>query len=159
MEIDVEAYYKQYGPMVFRRCRYILKDENKAMDAMQDVFVQLMRYKHKLKGTYPSSLLYRMATNICLNIIRSEKRKGETMDEDLLATIAHSEDIESATAVKDLINRIFSNEKESTRTIAVLHFIDGMTYEQVAEEVGMSVSGVRKRLRLLREKVQELREV
>ena len=39
----------------------------------------------------------------------------------------------------------------SSRTIAVLHYIDGLTLEQVAGETGLSVSGVRKRLRRLRD--------
>jgi RNA polymerase sigma-70 factor (ECF subfamily) len=34
--------------------------------------------------------------------------------------------------------------------MAVLHYVDGMTLEQVARECGLSVSGVRKRLRALR---------
>lgn len=159
MEIDVAAYYKQYGPMVFRRCKYLLRDHEKAKDAMQDVFVQLLRYKDKLKGDYPSSLLYRIATNICLNIIRSEKRKSETRDDELLEAIAGAEDVENRYAAGDLLDRIFHSEKESTRAIAVLHLIDGLTLEEVAAEVGMSVSGVRKRLRTLRERVKELEEV
>jgi DNA-directed RNA polymerase specialized sigma24 family protein len=44
----------------------------------------------------------------------------------------------------------------STRTIAVLHLVDGMTYEEVAREVGLAVSGVRKRLRTLRAHLREL---
>ena len=31
--------------------------------------------------------------------------------------------------------------------MAVLHFVDGMTYQEVARETRLSVSGVRKRLR------------
>lgn len=159
MEIDVAAYYKQYGPMVFRRCKSILRDHEKAKDAMQDVFVQLIRYKDKLKGDYPSSLLYRIATNICLNIIRSEKRKAETRDDEILEAIAGADDIETRYEASDSLDRIFRQEKESTRVIAVLHLIDGLTLEEVAAEVGMSVSGVRKRLRTLRDRVKELEEV
>ncbi len=36
--------------------------------------------------------------------------------------------------------------------MAVLHYVDGMTLEEVASHVGMSVSGVRKRLRLLKQR-------
>ena len=42
MAIDVEAAYRRYGPMVLRRCRQMLRDEQQATDAMQDVFVQLL---------------------------------------------------------------------------------------------------------------------
>ena len=39
---DFSVLYEKYGPMVLRRCRYILKDEEKALDAMQDVFVRIL---------------------------------------------------------------------------------------------------------------------
>ena len=40
--------------------------------------------------------------------------------------------------------------------MAVLHYVDRMTLEEVAEEMGMSVSGVRKRLRGLHAALHEL---
>jgi RNA polymerase sigma-70 factor (ECF subfamily) len=42
--IDVEAVYRRYGPMVLRRCRTLLRDEERARDAMKDTFVKLVRY-------------------------------------------------------------------------------------------------------------------
>jgi len=36
MTIDVDAYYRRYGPMVLRRCRKLLGQEQDALDAMQD---------------------------------------------------------------------------------------------------------------------------
>ncbi|MEZ4449986.1 MAG: winged helix-turn-helix transcriptional regulator [Nannocystaceae bacterium] len=44
----------------------------------------------------------------------------------------------------------------STATIAVLHLHDGLTFEEVAEVVGLSVSGVRKRLRKLKATLADL---
>jgi len=156
MEINVEEFYKTYGPMVLRRCRSILGDEDRALDAMQEVFVNLINNKDSLKGTYPSSLLYTMATNVCLNLIRSEKRKPITQDDEILQMIASSEDVEDTAILRDMIDYIFKKEKSSTREIAVMHYVDRMTLEEVAETVGMSVSGVRKRLRQLREKVHTM---
>ena len=40
--------------------------------------------------------------------------------------------------------------------MAVMHLLDGMTLEEVAAEFGLSVSGVRKRLRTLKAHVVEL---
>ena len=58
-----------------------------------------------------------------------------------------------------MLGQLFAKEQESTQTIAVLHLLDGMTLEEVAAEVGLSVSGVRKRLRTLRSRLKELQEV
>jgi RNA polymerase sigma-70 factor (ECF subfamily) len=74
MAVDVERYYRVYGPMVLRRCRAMLKDEDAAVDAMQDTFVRVLRYGDRLHGKAPSSLLYTIATNVCLNAIRSRGR-------------------------------------------------------------------------------------
>ena len=150
MAIDVEKLYTQYGPMVLRRCRYILKDEEGALDAMQDVFVQVVKKQKKLNDKAPSSLLYTMATNICLNKLRSAKSKKESQDESIIQQIASTDDIEENIVTKGFLDGIFTNEKTSTRTIAVLHYVDKLTLEETADFVGLSVSGVRKRLRKLR---------
>ena len=156
MAVDVENYYRRYGPMVLRRCRRLLKEEEQAVDAMQDTFVQLLRYQDRLQHEAPSSLLFRMATNTCLNRIRASKRRPEISKDDILSRIADSAEPESRISARSLLGHLFSRERESTRTIATLHLLDGMTLEEVAREVGMSVSGVRKRLRPLRSKLLEL---
>jgi len=51
-----------------------------------------------------------------------------------------------------LLDVIFSETKEDTREMAVLHYVDGYTLEETAEKMNMSVSGVRKRLSVLRTK-------
>jgi len=154
--MDVEDLYQRYGPMVMRRCRQLLRDEDQALDATQDVFVQVLQHRNRLKADYPSSLLYRIATNLCLNRIRDRRRRSETSDEELMERIAAWDDVEERVAARSVLQHLFQRQQESTRTMAVLHFVDGLTLEEVAGEVGMSVSGVRKRLRGLRESLIEL---
>ena len=155
MRIDTETFYRRYGPMVLRRCRQLLRDEDRARDAMHDVFVKILRYQDRLEDSAPSSLLYRIATNVCLNQIRAARRRPEVSSENMVEHIAHSADPESAAATRGVLARLFGSEVESTAVIAVLHHHDGMTLDEVAREVGMSVSGVRKRLRRLRDRMPE----
>ena len=70
--IDVEQSYRQYGPLVLRRCRRLLRDDALALDAMQDVFVQAMRRRDQLHDAAPAALFLRMATNVCLDRLRAE---------------------------------------------------------------------------------------
>jgi RNA polymerase sigma-70 factor (ECF subfamily) len=150
--LDVEALYRKYGPMVLRRCRSLLGDEEKARDAMQECFVRLLRRKESLTDEAPSSLLYCIATNLCLNSIRAEKRGPERLEGELLDRIAGSDDVEAMGQARRLIDGIFEREEPSTRTMAVLHYVDGLTLEETAARVGLSVSGLRKRLGRLRER-------
>ena len=158
MALDVESLYRKYGPMVLRRCRSLLLDEEQAMDAMQETFVKLIRYRERLTDQAPSSMLYCIATNVCLNMMRTSRRRPQSAGDDALERIASAEDVESRVLDRHFIDSIFAGERPSTRTMAVMHYVDGMTLEEVARHVGLSVSGVRKRLRLLRARTRSLEE-
>ena len=142
--------------MVYRRCVFLLKDDAEAKDMVQNVFLRVYEPIDSLDLSQPSSLLWNTATRLCLNRIRDKKRRGLDVDSsELLLTIACAEEDDGIEA-RGLLAKIFSKEQESTRTIATLHYVDGMTLEETAETVGLSVSGVRKRLRTLQAKIKNL---
>lgn len=150
---DFAALYEKYGPMVLRRCRFLLKDEEKALDAMQDVFVRILEKRTSLTSVC-SSLFYTVATRVCLNRIRSDKVRSGPSVENLVVEIADNVNAnhEEVTDASVLLDSIFSETKDDTREMAVLHYVDGYTLEETAQKMNMSVSGVRKRLSVLRKK-------
>jgi RNA polymerase sigma factor (sigma-70 family) len=150
--MDVDALFQKYGPMVLRRCRRLLGDEDEALDVTQEVFVRVWMRRQTLSDRYPSSLLYRIATNLSLNRIRDRRRQPALPGDEVLARIAVRDDLDAPL----LLDRLLGRHPESTRTMAVLHYVDGMTLEQVARECGMSVSGVRRRLRGLRSSLRAM---
>jgi len=154
--LDVEMLSERYGPMVLRRCRHLLKDEDEAMDACQEVFVRIIEQRNRLDARHPSSLLYVTATHLCLNRIRDRGRHAVPTDDAQLQQIAVAEEPGGQSEARLLLERLFRRHPASSRTIAVLHYLDGLTLEEVASEVGLSVSGVRKRLRNLRHALAEM---
>ena len=156
MPVEVDEFYARYAPMVLRRCRALLKDDEEAADAMQDVFVEVLRRADRLEVDAPSSFLYRTATNVCLNRMRSRRRKPQELDSELVERIAVAPEAEDQSLIQRMLDRIFRREHPSTRVMAVMHLVDGMTLAEVAAAHEMSVSGVRKRLRVLKANVAEL---
>jgi RNA polymerase sigma-70 factor (ECF subfamily) len=154
-EIDIESYYARYGPMVLRRCRCLLKDEQSAFDAMQEVFLKLLLARERLTGNYPSALLYRMATNLCLNRLRDERRHGTRDCRDILHRLSFDSNPENAVVAKNLLNCILREENRSTHQVAVMYFIDGMTIKEIASTMKLSIAGVHKRLEKLRQKIRQ----
>ncbi len=150
---ELPTYYDRYAPMVFRRCKALLGDEDDALDAMQLVFVRLLETSPTIEN--PPAFLFRAATNTCLNLIRSNRRYRARIENLGIVEIADYED-SGMLAARSTLSRLFGLAEESTRVLAVMHFVDGMTYEQVAAHVGMSVSGVRRRLRVLRDQLHTL---
>jgi len=157
--MELAEMYEKYGAMVLRRCRQLLANEEEALDVMQDTFVQLCQARQPLRVEHPSSFLFVSATNLCLNRIRDRRRQGVVNNDQLLDTIATLDDTERRVTAWSSLRKLFGRQPKSSRTIAVLHFVDGMTLEETAREVGMSVSGVRKRLRTLRSTLARIENV
>ena len=143
MAIDIAAWYEKYGPMVIRRCRKILGNGDEALDAVQDVFVNLLQKKEKLEDRFPSSLLYTMATNVCLNRLRKKKQEGPVFEEARFFFIDEGfQQVEAEILLEDILK----DESELNRAICFMYHADGMTLKEIGEAVGLSISGVRKRL-------------
>ena len=146
MAINIAAWYETYGPMVIRRCRTLLRNEEEAMDAVQDVFLNLLKAEKRLKDSYPSSLLYTIATNVCLNRLRAKKREAPglvTGAEDFFSAADGAYDQVDAEL---LVKSVLENESEETRTISFMYHADGMTLKEIGDAMGLSISGVRKKI-------------
>lgn len=157
-EINIEEYYIKYGPMVLRRCRSILRDEDAAFDAMQDVFLKLMTNKDRLSDEFPSSLLYRIATNVCFNILRGSRTSAVSPDNAVISNLVHQNNEIDRLIENESVKYVFAGEKNSTKDMAYMHFIEKKTFEEMAEITGLSPSGARRRLRTFRDRIQHLRE-
>ena len=137
--------YKQYGPVVYRRCLRLLKDQEAAKDATQEVFMKLVRDMAKLEERETVlPWIYRVATNHCLNIRRNSHRRGEdTAEVDL--------DIASSTPTdvypdRALAQSILSRFDAATQAVAVGVIVDGMEHEEVAAALGVSRRTVARKL-------------
>jgi RNA polymerase sigma-70 factor (ECF subfamily) len=144
--------------MILRRCRRLLRSEEDAVDAMQDTFVQLLRNRERLRVERVAGLLITIATNICLNRLRACRRRPEDANQQLVQEIADMQEPEARLISRLRLARLWEGENVGTRAVAVLHFVDGLTLREVAQLTGLSVSGVRYRLRGLSDQLRALEE-
>jgi RNA polymerase sigma-70 factor (ECF subfamily) len=124
----------------------MLGNEEDAVDAAQDVFLNVLKARGRLRDAFPSSLLYTIATKLCLNRLRTRRRRGEGAAEleslDLAGRDAAYDEVEA----RLIIEAILKTESASTQAICFMYHVDNMTLQEIGETVGMSVSGVKKRL-------------
>lgn len=153
-EIDVEALYRRYGDLVLGRCCSLLGSDSEGQEAMQEVFLRVHRYKDSFRGeARPSTFLYRVATNHCLNLLRSRKRRPEDVTDDLSWA---ADSLLDVVELRDLLDRLLLNQDERTRECVVYHFVDGMTHQQTGALLGISEAAVRKRIARFRQDVAHL---
>lgn len=140
----VQTLYTRYAPLVFRRCRSILKNDEEAWDGVQEVFLLLTERNTLIERmASPTSYLWRMATNYSLNRLKREGRHLSPPEADHADPRASAEDDQIRAL---FLNRLFAQVSERTRELAWYRWVDRMTWEETAEASGLSVSGVRKHL-------------
>ena len=141
---EAARFYRTYGAAVYRRCLRLLRDDELARDATQEVFVRLLQ--EWTTSQEPDAVLawiYRVATNHCLNLLRSSRRHGET-------PLELAPDAGGAVAVSDpqrlVAQQVLAHFDEQTQAVAVGVFVDGMEQEELARALGISRRTVTRRL-------------
>jgi len=139
------ALYRTFGPAVYRRCLKLLRDPEAAKDAAQDVFVKLVRDIDRLEDAAALPWIYRVATNHCLNLLRSRRRRGTELDADDDA-LDLSPAVESPYPARALARAVLARFDQGTQAVAVGILVDGMEQEELAQALGISRKTVQRRL-------------
>lgn len=153
-QADIEDLYRKFGPMVLRRARGILGDDQAARDAMQTVFVKAIDAASTFRGdASPVTWLYRMTTNHCLNIVRDSGRRAELLRQH---NQAHPQSGEASAETKLTLQEILLKVPDELREIAVYYYLDQLKQEEIAEMLGVSRRTIGNRLEEFRAAVQAL---
>jgi RNA polymerase sigma-70 factor (ECF subfamily) len=141
----LEELYRRHAAAVLARCRYLLREEEAARDAAQDVFVRALRALPELEGAAsPTAFLLRAATNHCLNVLRASRAAWR----DEVARLARDRTERGiAPDARELVRALLGAASQEAQEIAVLYFVDELTQAEIAAETGRSLPTVRKRLR------------
>ena len=137
--------YEKHAAAVYGRCRYLLKDDAEAKDALQDVFVKVLRALSEFRAAAsPTTWILRIATHHCLNLLRA--RRALWRDQLRMVQGGRRQETESPDR-RELVRLLLALASEEAQEIAVLYFVDELTQAEIAQETGRSLPTVRKRLR------------
>jgi RNA polymerase sigma-70 factor, ECF subfamily len=135
---------RRHERRVYNLAYRMLGRPEEAADASQDVFVTCLRKLGGFKGTAAfTTWLHRVTLNVCYDALR--KRSRERPSEDPPDRLAPDDPADEAAAAVD-VHRALQRVAEDFRAVLVLHDIQGLPYEDVAEALGIPVGTVKSRL-------------
>lgn len=147
---------RRHSVRMYRVALRIVGDPVEAEDVLQDAWVSAWRALSGFRGdAAPSTWLYRVVTNAALAHLRRRKptvslEPRSADDIGLRDTLADTGDTPESAALRreqvDLVLRAIATLEPSQRVPLVLHELEGMPYEQVAEVLDVSVPALRSRL-------------
>ncbi len=169
---DTQAYrllMERYYRTVFRLCRSVLRHAEDAEDATQEVFIRAYQALGQFSGRGAfGAWLRRLTVNHCLNRVQtaSARMASRSYSLDLLAdtlTASLDSDPEERLLRRERQNRIQCELEQlpsAQRAALALRLLEGLSYEEIADLMGVPVNSVRSWLHRGRHRLREaLQEV
>ncbi len=146
----------QYERAVRNFAYRYLGDERRAEDIAQDTFLRVYKARERWRPEAKfHTWLFTITSRLCLNAIRSRQRERRvirpaigTDERDSLATAPDrrtASPVDGALAEERavLIRRAVGELSENQRRALLLHRFEGLSYQEVAEAMGLSLEAVR----------------
>jgi RNA polymerase sigma-70 factor (ECF subfamily) len=132
----VERLYRSHGHLVLRRARRLLGDDHDAREVLHDVFTSLLAASASLRSdAAPTTWLYAATTHACLNRLRNRRTRARLLSGEVSAHRGRAApSAEAGTIVRELLERV----PEDLAQVAIYHFADEMTHEEIALVLGCS---------------------
>jgi len=155
-----EACYRRVFPMVFAKCRRMLRGHADASDVAQEVFVRLWRHRELVEDHQAlTAWLYRTSTRLVIDRARRRTFSGESLShlEDVLEGRAAT-DTESQLLSRAELRGVLASCPPAELEAAILTRADRLTQPEVAEVMGVSERTVRRLLERFDANVRHLEE-
>jgi RNA polymerase sigma-70 factor (ECF subfamily) len=148
-----ESLFNKYERLVYRTAYLITGDREEAKDILQEVFVAVWKWRHTFdprKGEF-TTWLHRITVNEC-----SKKRKKRritflSLEEENQGYKPENpselpEEIMISKEEYDGLMRALSSLDTKHRSVLVLRFFNELSYEEIAQVVGVSLGTVKSRI-------------
>jgi RNA polymerase sigma factor (sigma-70 family) len=154
-EAAFAALVRRHGPMVFRLCRRILHNEHDAEDAFQATFLALSRKAGLLRpraslGGWLHDVAYRIAQKARIASARRARHEGHAAARQVADPLAQI----SLAEAHELLDRELARLPDKFRIPLVLCYLEGLTRDEAAQQLGWSSSTLKSRLEQARERLR-----
>jgi RNA polymerase sigma-70 factor (ECF subfamily) len=149
--------YEKYGEKVFASAYRIVGEHHAAADLVQEVFVkihgELRRFKFESKF---STWLFRVTVNHALNRASEGSRHARIHEKIVRDGKGDPGGTKEGRPVDDEVQRALQELSPKLRTVISLRYLEGLSYEEIAEILELSIGTVKSRLFLAHETLRPM---
>lgn len=152
---------ERYGDRLYWHIRRVVVQHEDAEDVLQETFTRAFLHIAEFRGDNEGSLLawlYRIATTLAINVLRKRKRgifsSIDSVRGHLLATFEHEID-PSADEILVKLQRAVLALPTKQRLVFNMRYYDELSFEQISEATGQSVSTLKTNYHYAVQKIKE----
>ena len=150
-----EAIYRLHYRKVYQVAARVLGDPVGAEDIAQEVFIRAFERGSQFRGDSKlSTWFYRLTVNACLSQMR--RKSGVSLDENPLLAETVERAVPAASPLKPALEEALKKLPPGYRASVVLHDIEGLEHEEIANLMGISVGTSKSQLHKARARLREL---
>ncbi|MBB6428933.1 sigma-70 family RNA polymerase sigma factor [Algisphaera agarilytica] len=152
---DVEAFQhlvRTYQRLVYAACRRHLRDEADVEDAVQETFLKLAENAAKIRRNI-AGWLHRCATNASISRIRRDATRRR---HELAWVPTDNHEAERSQAIMAEVDAALEELRASDRELILSYYLKGGTQSDLADEQGISRSGLQHRLGRATERLRDV---
>ncbi len=152
---DLEALgvlYDRHRQLVYRTAFGITGDEEAAADLLQDVFLRLHRFAHRIDPRRPlEPWLYRMTANLAYTWIKRRRRWMRPLEDlvDWLSNASRSRALPQRLewdAEAERVQQAIVKLPPPQRVVVVLFYVNNLSLQEIADVLNIPVGTVKSRL-------------
>ncbi len=153
--------YKKYAGKVYGKCLSLLKQEDLAHDAMQDIFMKILLNLSNFeeKSTF-STWIYSITYNYCIDMIRRKKKEKALFSDDIEHTPDAPQEELSDESIMEMdvkyLRVVLERLPVDDKMILLMKYQDDMSIKDVAETLRKTESAVKMRLKRAKHKAFEI---
>ena len=153
----LERLYRDHSDRIYGLCLRMSGDRTQAAELAQDVFVRAWEQLDRLQpGSDAGAWLWRLATNVVLNSMRSERRRHARVAPVAEPGLLERAELGTPLPVRRLsIDAAMARLPERAREVFVLHDVEGFAHAEVAGMLGVAEGTVRAHLHRARTLMRE----
>ncbi len=153
----LEAFVKENQNAVFRTCFAYTQNSHDAADLTQEVFIKAFEKLNQYKGEAKlSTWLIRIAINLSLNFLRDNKKRILHVDISEVKNMAETKSMETNPEIRKNLRKAIYKLSEEQRKVFILNYHLNMSYKEIAEITGFSISSIESLLFRARRRLREL---
>lgn len=138
-----EELYRAHAGRLFSVATRMLGNSADAEDLLQDIFLTAHRKLDSFRGESAlGTWLYRLATNLCLDYLRSRAGRSSqltgSLDDETGLFDAGTSSLAERTVTRMDLERALARLPEGCRAAFVLHDVEGLEHREVAEILGIA---------------------